>query len=290
VGCPTCGRPAQEGRSACLYCGAPLGAAQRTRAVPDADIAALPLAGPARTLLVLDLGNADPGPLSRALGVSLFEAKQWARRGGYHLYRIAGALEAGEEAGRLAALAVPVLCLDEAAVRAAARPLTALGGGMERDGLELRTPKGPLRVAADDLLIVVEGSIARQRQAGGAVKRVRSAVPEPGFRIHLHRRSEPPPVELDPEIFAFGAGAQGSALLRLNEWVDRLARGKPREQGFRRLPPALGPAEAPPEDAARAVRALGSATTRAASDALLLDNVAQFRFYSAWRGTLERRG
>jgi hypothetical protein len=37
------------------------------------------------------------------------------------------------------------------------------------------------------------------------------------------------------------------------------------------------------------VRALGSGGARPGKEALLLDNVAQFRFYSAWRGTLERR-
>jgi hypothetical protein len=286
--CPSCQRPAQEGRSSCLYCGAPLGAAQRARAAA-ADTAPQPAPGPARTLLVLDLRNADPAPLARALGVSVFDAKQWARRGGYHLYRIAGAQEAGAEAGRLAGLGVPVVSLDEAEVRRAAQPLLALGGGLGPDALELRSPGGRLQVAADDVLLVVEGPIARERQAGGAVKRVRSAVPEPGFRIHLHRRTEAAPVELDPELFAFGPGAQGSALLQLNGWVERLARGRTRDQGFRHLPPALGPAEAPPEDAARAVRALGSGGTHAAKDAPLLDNVAQFRFYSAWRGTLERR-
>jgi hypothetical protein len=286
--CPACKRPAQAGRSTCLYCGAPLGAAQRARAVATADAAAPHAPGPARTLLVLDLRKAEPAPLARALGVSLFEARLWARRGGYRLHRIAALEEAGEEARRLAALEVAALSLDEAAVRAAAQPLVAQGGGMGPEGLELRTARGRLQVSADDLLLVVEGPIVRERQAGGAVKRVRTAAPEPGFRIHLHRRSEPPPVELDPEVFAFGPGVRGSALLQLNAWVDLLARGRPRDQGFRHLPPALGPAETPPEDAARAVRALGAGGARAAQEALLLDNAAQFRFYSGWRGTLER--
>jgi hypothetical protein len=277
------------GRSSCLYCGAALGAAKRVKAAaPDAEAHPSP-AAPARTLLVLDLRKAEPARLSRALGISVYEARQWARRGGFRLHRIAGVQDARDEALRLAALDVAAVSLDDAEVRAAAQPLVAQGGGMEREGLELRTPKGRLRVAADELLLVLEGPIVRERQAGGAVKRVRSAVPEPGFRIHLHRRSELQPVELDPEVFAFGPGAQGSALLQLNAWVDLIARGRPRDQGFRHLPPALGPAEAAPEDAARAVRALGSGGARDAQEPLLLDNVAQFRFYSAWRGTLERR-
>jgi hypothetical protein len=153
----------------------------------------------------------------------------------------------------------------------------------------VRTPSGPLRVGADDLLLVVKGPIARERQAGSEVRRVRSALPEPGFRIHLHRRSELPPVELDPEVFAFGPGAHGSALLQLNEWVASLARSRPVDEGFRHLPPALGPAEAAPGGAAGVVRALESGAARAQKGPLLLDNVAQFRFYSAWRATVEHR-
>jgi hypothetical protein len=289
VSCPTCGRPAQAGRSSCLYCGAALGAAPQAKAAATARSAAQHAPTPARTLLVLDLGKAEPARLARALGVSAFEARLWKRRGGYRLHRIADSREAAEEARRLTGLEVPVLSLDEGEVRAAAQPLLALGGGWGADGLEVRTAGGRLRVSADDLLAVVEGPIARERQAGAEVRRVRSARPEPGFRIHLHRRSEPPPVELDPEAFAFGPGVQGSALLQLGEWVGLLARGRPRDDGFRHLPPALGAAEIPSEDAARAVRALGSGSARSSKEALLLDNVAQFRFYSAWRATLERR-
>lgn len=244
----------------------------------------------ARTLLVLDLRKTEPARLARALAVSAFEARQWARRGGYRLHRIAEPRDAESEARRLAALDIPVLSLDETEVRAAAQPRLALGGALGREGLEVRTPSGPLRVGADDLLLVVKGPIARERQTGSELRRVRTALPEPGFRIHLHRRSEPPPVELDPEVFAFGPGAQGSALLQLNDWVASLARSRPVDEGFRHLPPALGPAEAAPGGASGAVRAFESGAARAQKGALLLDNVAQFRFYSAWRATVERRG
>lgn len=251
-------------------------------------MASPPAPAVARTLLVLDLGKVDPARLARAVAVSAFEARQWARRGGYRLHRIAEPRDAESEARRLVALDIPVLSLDETEVRAAAQPRLALGGALGPEGLEVRTPSGPLRVGADDLLLVVKGPIARERQAGSEL-RLRAALPEQGFRIHLHRRSELPPVELDPEVFAFGPGVHGSALLQLNEWVAALARSQPVDEGFRHLPPALGPAEAAPGGAAGALRALESGAARPGKGPLLLDNVAQFRSYSAWRATVERR-
>jgi hypothetical protein len=281
VSCPRCGRPSQAGRTTCLYCGAALGGAAIAKAAEAAAAPALPAVP--RTLLVLDLRQAEPARLARALGLSAFEARQWVRRGGYRLHRIADKRLAEAEAERLAAHDVAVVRLGEAEVRRAAQPLHALEGRMGADGLELRTPESRLRLGASELLIVVKGPIARERQAGGKL-RLRSAVPEPGIRVHLHRRAELAPVELDPELLALGAGAQGSALLQITGWLGELARGIPLDDDFRHLPPALAPALPAPGGAAGALQAAG----RAEPDALLLDNLAQFRFYSAWRAALER--
>lgn len=242
----------------------------------------------ARTLLVLDLRNLAPARLVGALGLSAFEAGQWARQGGYRLHRIADRLEAANEARRLAALDVPLLSLEETEVRVAARPLLALEGRLAGHALELRTAEGPLRITAEDLLLAVRGPITRERQAGSEVRRLRVALPEQGFRVHLHRRSELPPVELDPEVLAFGRGVHRSALLQINDWVAALARGFAVDDGFRRFPPALAPAQVSPGGVAGAVRALEPGGAPAGKAPLLLDNVAQFRFYSAWRGAVAR--
>jgi hypothetical protein len=55
---------------------------------------------------------------------------------------------------------------------------------------------------------------------------------------------------------------------------------------FRRLPPALAPA-APSGGALGMVETLRA--PRASDAPLVLDNLAQFRFYSAWRGLVERQ-
>ena len=60
----------------------------------------------------------------------------------------------------------------------------------------------------------------------------------------------------------------------------------PVDDGFRRISPALAPAAPAAGAAARLEDAL---RTSAARPPAILDNLAQFRFYSAWRGAVERR-
>jgi hypothetical protein len=128
----------------------------------------------------------------------------------------------------------------------------------------------------------VKGPIAREYQSGASRKAIRSATLEPGYRFHLHRRSEPRPLELDPFGFDFEdqGDAGSSSLLRLTEWTRALA--APADDGFRRLPPALAPAD---KERVNAALRRGRAEDRA----VVLDNLAQFRAYSAWRGVLARR-
>lgn len=243
-----------------------------------------------RTLLVLDLRGVDAALLARALGLAPFEAAQWARRGGYRLRCIADRDAARLEASRLADGGVRALSLPETEVRDAAKPLVGLGGRWRGDGLDIRTREGPLRVGPGEVLLIVKGPIVRERQASTAEwRRMRSAVPEGGFRIHLHRSSDVRPVELDPEVFGFGPGADGSALLQLRAWADDLGRGRPADEAFRHLAPALAPSQGAAGSADAAAAALAGQTRRRGQEPLLLDNVLQFRFYSAWRGTVERQ-
>ena len=78
-----------------------------------------------------------------------------------------------------------------------------------------------------------------------------------------------------------------SALLQLAAWIDEVALGVPVDDGFRRLPPAFGPAR--PQASVAAV--LGGRTpggpTRP-TDRVVLDNLGQFHLYSGWRGAVER--
>lgn len=282
-------------RPACLYCGKPLPAelvakaaktaSEAVRAL-DAPAAGADAAVPERTLLILDLRErlADARELARVLGVSAFEAEQRARRGGYQLLRLTAPAEASAQAALIAAAGVPVRSLSEADLKSP--PLEVIGGRLEPGRLNGRAHDARFEWGCDDLLIVVRGPIQRQLTASVAgLKRIKTATPSEGYRLHLHRVSDPRPLEIDPDAFEFSgdAGAASSSMLRLQAWLEGFEPKPLVDDGFRLLPPALAPAVV--NDAT--ARALGRAPEDKKNNPLL-DNLAQFRFYSAWRAAIER--
>ena len=296
--CPACGRPRAASRASCLYCGAPLtaetGAAGADAALPATAAARAgapePPAGD-RWLLVLDLAVASQDALARALERTPYEAGLLGRRGGFYLHRILEAAEAEGEVLRLGALGLTALRVPEAEARV--RPLRTLGGERGEGTLTLRSEEGLVVLRRGDVLLTVAGPIVREYQTPSKRRRADTARPDEGYRVHLHRREEPRPVEIDPATVELGFAVTGSARLELDAWVAEVAAGAPRDDGFRRLPPALAPAEPEPKGALSAVRSLGpasrDATGRPDDRSILLDNIEQFRFYSGWRAAVERR-
>jgi hypothetical protein len=289
--CPSCRRPVAVARASCLYCGAPL--------APDdvAAIAAVPSPPPpeaaARGLVILDLDGAAAGTLGPALGLPLYEARLLARRGGLHLHRVLDAAAAAAEASRLAGLGLPALVVPEAEARA--RPLRALSGRRTPEGLSLGTEEGPLDLALGEIFLIVTGPIARQRQSRLEKKRAAPARLDEGRRVHLHRRGETRAIEIDPDHFEPRGGGRGSARLEVDAWVADFASRVPHDEEFHREPPALAPSEPEPPGPLAAAASLGSRRRRggrigaAEEEPALLDNVAQFRFFSAWRAAVARR-
>ena len=283
-------------RPQCVYCGAAVPAAAVEEAARQAaELAAAPsLAtgagpeGPARELLVLDLDGTDPQALAAGLAVSAFEASQRVRRGGWQLHRIAAPEEAARESDRLARAGLRVLALPESEVRAAARPVGVAGGSWAGDALTVRTEAGQLQPRADGLLLVVRGPITREYLAPARNRKVRTATLDHGYRFHLHRRDDPRPLELDPAAFDFGRPSlTESSLLLLSSWISRAAAGVPVDDRFRREAPVLQPAA--PETAGIAAALGGAGQRRQEDEAQVLDNLEQFRFYSAWRACAHRR-
>jgi hypothetical protein len=285
-------------RAGCLYCGAalPEGAVAAARAASEAVVASPTpaVADLTGALIVLDLSAADPARVAEALGISTYEAQLRVRRGGYQLHRIAPAEQAARELEELRARGVAASKVAETEARAGARVLACSGGSREAEGaLSLRTSEGPLRLETRDLLLVVRGPITREYAplASNDPRRLRTASLDPGYRVHLHRRAEPRPVELDPGSFAFrDARGADSSLLQLEGWVDAIARGVPIDDGFRRLAPALSPSVA--EEAGPAAGVFAAAGRkgggRKGGASVVLDNLPQFRFYSGWRSAVER--
>ncbi len=284
--CPVCARPVAVARPRCVYCGAPLsaeavGAAEKisreAHAEPGASREKVE-----RVLLILDLIGVSPGTLARALGLSSFEAAQRAARGGYELLKTVARSEEGEAVAALRAAGLAVFSVPDAEARA--RPLFVRGGDFAEGRLRLRTQEADVDLGGDDLLLVVRGPIVREYQPTNEVKRFRTASLAGGFLVHLHRMLAEQPLELDPFNFEFGfTPAQGS-LLELNLWLESL--GAPIDEAFKKLTPALAPAA----KGAAGVTAPARALVRTSGEGPpVLDNVEQFRFYSGWRGAVERR-
>jgi hypothetical protein len=248
---------------------------------------------PDRTLLILELGNADPGVVAEALGLAVFDAQQRVRRGGPELHGARGSTAAREEAHRLESLGLRVTTVPEAEVRLALEPVAALGGALEQGGLQLRTEHGELGVSAAELLLIVRGAITRELQPTATKPRqVKTASPAPGYLFQMHRREELRPVEIDADAFEIGGPRQhaSSSLLELNAWVARLAEQVAVDDGFKRLSPALAPSDVSAGTTAVAgVLGRRPRSPRRDDEPLILDNTAQFRFYSGWRSALERR-
>lgn len=299
-GCPACGRPVALSRATCLYCGATLPSAARLPDRPPAEETGRILgerAAAGRELLVLELAGVEPGALARATGLSPYEAELLARRGGFQLYRALPAAQAAEAAERLAAERVPFVRVPEAEARV--RPLRVTSGAVGASALLLRGESGRLELAAADLLIVVTGAIRREHPTRSDRRRVDTAGAEEGWLAHLHRLSGAQPVEVDADNFALDFAVAGAPRLELVAWIDALPDSVARDDAFRTLTPALAPAEPEargPVSAASSLRRRGApsaarafGTQEPGEGPVLLDNVAQFRFYSGWRAAVERR-
>jgi hypothetical protein len=275
-------------RPQCLYCGAAIPTALPAPS-PEPALAATPAVSDTRTdrvLVIARLEGAEEAGVRAALGLTAYEAAQLTRRGGFHLHRAVAPRDADAERARLLSHGLTAFTVDESDVRAAAEPDIALGGTFDGAALRLRVARQTLTASASDIRLIVKGPITREHSPRESLRFVRTATLDPGFRFHLHRRDVPRPVEIDPAEFDFGAARAGeSSLLEIAGWIAEIAQAVPVDDGFRRIAPALAPvitaAGASPklEDALR---------TGGPAPAPILDNLAQFRFYSAWRGAVER--
>jgi len=279
--CPACARPVAVARPRCLYCGAELPPESvAAAAAQTAEEAPLPTGD--RVLLILELSGADPQAVAQVLALSAFEAGQRCRRGGFELVKLAAVAEAETWAEGARAAGLGVFFVPEAEARVP--PRLVLGGTFADGVFQLRVDEGRVQVTRDDLLLVVRGPIVRQYQTELKRTKFRTASLQDGYLFHLHRKEEPPGLELDPGNFGFEVPPAAGALLEMSVWLDAL--GAPTDDTFRRLTPALAPAG----QTASGVLASARALARPEGEGpLVLDNVEQFRFYSSWRAAVARQ-
>jgi hypothetical protein len=283
--CPVCSRKVAVAAAKCLYCGAPL--APAAELVPAAPAAAAETSR--RVLVLLDLAATEPEALAEALAVSQYEAALLSRRGGLHLVRAAEPEAAAAEAERLRARGGEPWLVPEAEVRAT--PLLCLAGERQRGELVLRTTEGRVTLGRGGTLLVVRGAITREHLPALRRHRIATARLDEGFRVHIHRRMQVRPLEIDALNFELGFAPSGSVRLEIDAWLEAVAGDAARDDAFKRLPPVLAPTAPEPGSALAAAGALSAATRTVKGDArsVVLDNLAQFRFYSGCLAAVRRR-
>jgi hypothetical protein len=241
--------------------------------------------------VILDLSGATPEGVASALGLTRYEAGQRVRRSGYQPHLVAPDDEAAAEGSRLASLGLAVTVVPEAEILVASQPARVRTASLGAGWLEVESEEGLRRLNPHDLLLVVRGAIRRQYMTGfDPPKRLRSATLAPGarFQLHLRHARDLRPFEVDADAVELRGERRypASSLLELEHWLRLLAPAS-LDTAFDRLAPALAPAEEPRGGAAALSARRG--LERRPTGPPVLDNVAQFRFYSGWRAGVERR-
>lgn len=305
--CPACARPIAMARASCVYCGAALSAealeeaahaARRilqTKSLANLEAVAQgpPRDQPKRRYVVIDTGAGAVETIALACGVSAWEARQWQAASRYRLVRVStepadGPLESGLRAKGLRVFIVP----DEAVARLrnpisleSIDPSTVPSQCTVREDPEAPPSRRALR--EQDLALIVSAFIKRERVKQEAPRRAPADTRlEDAWLVHLHLRGEARPFEIDPLKTVYeGAGLASAHMLTL-ELVRRLQAFAPHDDAFKNVVPALSPGA----DPASGLEGLASTAPRKKGKepkVVVLDNVAQFREYSAWRGAVE---
>ena len=135
------------------------------------------------------------------------------------------------------------------------------------------------------LMLIVSAPIKRERAKELVVaKRASDIRLDDNWLVHLHFRGEDRPWEIDARRTGFETTTVASAHMNLLELVRRLAQSAPHDETFRSFAPALSPGEDPLTD----LKTLSAGRKEGKEPkTTVLDNAAQFREYSAWRGALD---
>lgn len=294
-------------RGSCMYCGAPLprevleaaaGAAERV--LQSKSLAGLQAAAKgqdagmvSRRYVVIDTSMASPEIVASACSVSIWEARQWQAASRYRLVKISQ--EAGEDRleSNLRGMGLDALVVSGEMVARARNPIPIESIDVSVQpticGLRENPEALPSRQELNEgaITLIVSGPIKRERQKPQTSKVHLDSRLEDAWLVHLHLRDETRPWELDPSRTGFEGAALASAHMQTLELVRRLSTSVPMDEAFRNVVPALSPGVDPLDDLPGVKNTSGNPQDKR-QKAVMLDNVAQFREYSAWRGAVER--
>ena len=305
MNCPACARPIATAHQRCLYCGAPISSAAQAEAAAAAQrvlrskhLTNLEAAAEdhdrgqaGRTYVVLDTNSASADIIAQACRVSIWQARQWQGSSRYRLLKVCSRADDQEvsqlENGGLS----PILVSEEAVAR--------LRFPRAVDSIDVST--SPSRYALRDLenaeaswraldeksvFLLVSAPIRRERVRSSTTAQNRPAGRmEDAWLVHLHVEGDERPWEIDPLRTSFEGSTLASAHMSTLDLVRRLSATIPYDDSFKNVVPALAPGIDPLAELGdlRSPRKKGGQEQKA----VVLDNVAQFREYSAWRGAVE---
>jgi len=307
MNCPACARPVAMARPTCVYCGVALPkdtieeaslAAQRvlnSKTLFDLENAAkgADAVRPARRYLVIDTTSASAEALALGCSISEWETRQWQVASRYRLLRISDGSQDGPLESQLRERGVAPLVIPEDVVARARRPMTVetldLSASPVLRAHLVEEPDAavvPRDLREHDIVLMVSAIIKREKVREPVASRLRADRRlDDGYLVHLHLKGEPRPWEIDPGRTGYQGPGPTSAYMRTLELVRRLAATISHDEGFKNIVPALSPGVDPLTDLA-GLR--GSRSKGKEPKTVILDNVAQFREYSAWRAAVEK--
>lgn len=295
-------------RATCVYCGAALSAqileeanlaAERvlkSKSLAHLEAAAKGHSGnqPPKRYLVADTSCTSAQILAQAASVSPWEARQWQAASRYRLLRITSEAEGSSLEARLEEMGVPCFSIPERIVAPARSPIPIESVDRASSPLQcsLRHSEesAPAQAALleDEVALVISASIKRERvREQQASRRTRAETRlEDILVVHIHLKAETRPLEIDPRRTGFEGGGLASAHMGTLELVRRLSTTAAHDTSFRNAVPALSPAEDTSSDFAGLKKPIKPGAKE--PKVVVLDNLAQFREYSAWRGAVEK--
>jgi hypothetical protein len=293
-------------RANCLYCGAALSAeaqeaaaraaerVQKTRSLANLEAVARSAGRdePPKRYVVIDTTVAGVEAIAEACGVSAWEARQWQAASRYRLVRVStepadGPLESGLRARGLRVLIVP----GETVMRSrtpipleSIDPVAVPAQCTVREDAEAPPARKALR--EEDLTLIVSAAIKRERVKDQTSRRpLVDTRLEDAWLVHLHIKGEARPWEIDPRRTAYEGAGLASAYMQTLELVRRLQALAPHDEAFKNVVPALSQGA----DPFSGLESFATTPPKKSKEpkVVVLDNVAQFREYSAWRGAIE---
>ena len=304
--CPACARPVAMARGNCLYCGAALSievleeaARAAERILQSSSLRHLEAATgsfgtepSSRRYLVIDTSAPSLETLAEACSISLWDARQWQAASRYRLVKVSTEPEDGPLESELKKKGLKMHVVPEHVVAQSRNPILIEAIDLSRNPSEctLRDagegPTSRRELKDGDVVLVVSAFIKREKVKDQTSLRNQIATRlEDFWLVHLHLKGENRPWEMDPRRTRYEGDGLPSAHMRTLEIVRRLSATVPHDESFRNVVPAMSPCADPPSDLDDIRK--GSLKSGREPKLVVLDNVAQFREYSAWRGAVE---